>query len=1856
VYLKQLEILGFKTFAEKTQIVFSPGVTCIVGPNGSGKCVTGDTLVTLTDGRDVPIQELVDAALNAGRYTETLDDGVIAHDNPDGIEILSLNPSTLCLEPRPVRAFVRRKAPPYLLRIRTRAGREVTATPYHPLFTLEEGHLRALRADELREGIRLAVPRRLPMRANTPEVALDPFEVLQRFEAEDNLYIGHSEALRDWAGSVRSKFGTFETWRRTARVEPMPWKGFRDGQSVGTTALTRLARTAGSAPPLDGGLRGVSSKHGMRLPLTFTPDLARFLGLLVAEGRSTSGNQARFVNADPEVCNEFERLSQALFGLSVYRKHYKEGLETCLISSHALCRTLHRLFDFPVNSRSADKEVPSQLFSSPAEVQWAFLSGLFEGDAHIRVKKQGSTTQAYVEYVSASRKLADQVVALLLRLGIFATLHPGERYAANTAEKRRRIYYRVIVYGAEQLRYLATHLSFIGGKRAGLQALCDLPPARNPNHDLIPGVTPLVREAVRQAGVGIKRSRAGRPKLACYAEGRCEASRSGLLEVVAQIEELAVAPEAARDTLDHLSTLATSDVYWDEIVSIERVVSSEEWVYDLSVSGTHNFVAGNVVVHNSNISDAVLWVLGEINVRSLRGSTSQDVIFAGNDRRRPLGMAEVSLTIDNSTRIVPLDFTEITVTRRLYRSGESEYFINKVACRLKDIYELFLDTGVGRDAYSMINQGEIDQILSVRAEDRRAIFEEAAGIKKYRVRKREAERKLEQTQHNLLRVHDIIAEIEAQLGPLQRQATAAKRYWELAARLGKLEDAWYGTRLKRLQSERESLAGLVQELNAERQRLEEELNQSQEAEKTANDALQRLDARTEQLRREETAALQQGAAAQAERARAEERAGEVGRRLRALERELEDLAERIQDQVQRSEAIAREEADLKREVDALRAALGKAQVTAQERRQAHETASQELERRRQAWLARARRIAELEARMQSLETRVKSLEGERARAAEALEDGEAELERLRLERESFLKAAAGEKDRGQAHAAELEKLKEAGRLFELALSQARSTSERAAAAHNSHQARLQALSELSERGEGAATGAKRVLDAARRRQLSGSWSLLVDGLRAPEGLEKAVEAALGVYGDALLCDSHEDALAALEWLRGQKVTALILPGLPPPGEAALSVERWALSVEGEPVSVELKALSAEVSADAAGGGLPALGQAESWARFLLGRAVLCDSLEAAVQERAVIEAEASGAQRSTLNAQHSTPDLWVTRDGRWLARSGAMSGGPLGAEGSAAATLARRRELDRLREAAPGLEAALEEAREGTRRAEVEVRKAQGALREKQSEVEASRLENQANSREADRRSGDIQRSQGRVERLRADLARIERERREALEGLERARGEREREGSGDAGTRGRGDTGNTPVTGPAPDAGVDDPAVIEAQVEAGKLEAERRTAENAVSDRRVELAQAEQRLHGVIAASRRAADAGTFLDKQRADRLREQRSLVAEGEQRTLSLAALEQDAAAAQAEVERSRAELAALTEERAGFGTELKDARARSQDLGGRLRELMERCHRAQVELTAVDTQRKHLGEQWLESASERLIAAPEGHPGLRIADLRTPGPAEEAEGEVPDLTLERLIEVWDAADAEETLSGCSDPEGEINRLRRQIRALGAVNPDAVEQFAQARERYEFLTSQRADLEGAREQLEGAIQEIDAASRETFLAAFKEIAAAFDEMFKKLFGGGMTELRLTDPQDVLETGIDIIVQPPGKKQQNLLLLSGGERALTAAAMLFALLKVRPSPFCVMDEVDAPLDETNVGRFTHILREFSQRTQFIIVTHNRGTMEAANTLYGVTMQERGVSKVLSCSLDDPVVAQVEAEQRGGLAANERE
>jgi chromosome segregation protein len=1149
----------------------------------------------------------------------------------------------------------------------------------------------------------------------------------------------------------------------------------------------------------------------------------------------------------------------------------------------------------------------------------------------------------------------------------------------------------------------------------------------------------------------------------------------------------------------------------------------------------------------SNVADAILWVLGEQNVRSLRGNINQDVIFAGNERRRPLGLAEVSLTIDNSSRILPLEFSEVTVTRRVYRSGEGEYFINRVACRLKDIYELFLDTGLGRDAYSMINQGEIDAILSVRSEDRRAIFEEAAGIKKYRHRKREAVKKLENTRQNLLRLHDIMVELEAQLGPLARQAEVARRYADLAGRLRAIELAWLGTQLRRLEGERGRLETLGRDLDTERARLDAELAAVRAEEATAQATVAQADEEREALRVKEAERQQQLTQAEAQIALTEERRAHADRQRAALEAEILDLERRVGDLAKRLQSAEQERGQQLTLVGEMRRQMEAQQAEAAQSQQRAATAEKDLEAERGRMLELARRQAGQRNQLAQLERQVQS--GQTAVARLETESREAEAEQQRLEAQGTQAAS-----RAEALNTEIPRLQErvsalraAATTAEQAWKSATEASRTAEQQWRSLSARHAALAEMRDSYQGYEEGVRALLEAARHGRLAGRFRPLMDALRVAPELERAVEGALGPQAQAVLVDARA-AEGALRFLRERPVGRV-----------------WLIRAEADGPAPD-GSLAAQIAADA---------DASGALRALLGRTVVAPNVDAAL---AAVGADGAA----------------VTLDGEYVDGRGRIAAGTGKGGERASALLARRRELERLEGEVAAAAAAWESARQASEAAEAERERLRSEMTAQAGALEKHRVEQTAARREQERLVADL-------ERARRAVSRSEEARKRTQAEQEQSRAELENLRQTVAGGEG-------------------DSAALEAEIARRRavvdgLAAARRAAESAIGDLRVEVAGLEERARGSAAAARRQADGRTHAERQIAAKrqeriaaLAETESLAAEGEEWRARVADLRQHAA-------EIAGEIAARNAARTGLVEAWEAFRARAADLASRQTEMLQRSHRAEVERTAAESEQTHLAAQ--------------------------------------------LREEYDLAPAELTpdaaaLETVNDPAGEIGRLRRQVRALGAVNLEAVEEHARLAERFQFLSEQRADLEEAQRRLHEAIREIDATTREKFLAAFHQIGAAFDEMFRRLFGGGQTELVLTDPEDLLETGVDIIVQPPGKKRQNLLLLSGGERALTAAAMLFALLKVKPSPFVVMDEVDAPLDEANVGRFGDVLREFSERSQFILITHNRGTMEVADTLYGVTMEEPGISKVLSLRLSE--IADFERDQSNdGLAGRPR-
>ena len=1141
----------------------------------------------------------------------------------------------------------------------------------------------------------------------------------------------------------------------------------------------------------------------------------------------------------------------------------------------------------------------------------------------------------------------------------------------------------------------------------------------------------------------------------------------------------------------------------------------------------------------SNLGDAVLWVLGEQKASALRGAKASDVIFSGSEGRRASGMAEVSLTVDNTDGGLPLDFGEVVITRRAYRTGEGEYFINKTACRLKDIYELFLDTGVGRESYSLVNQGQIDAVLSVNAEDRRGLFEEAAGIKKYRVKKREALRKLEATETNLLRVRDIQSEITSRVEPLKRQAERAETHQRLKGRLKVIESSLLicDLRFAALQLETAKQAREEQQAAALAygKRLADAEAEASEIAARHADAEAALDACRSALGAAATAAER----AESGRALAVQRADGLRQAQRLLAGELEELGERrerlvgqIADLDAELAGVRTEEIDLRRDANTRQAALqalgeriaGLARQA--ERRRAESLALARSQAAREADAARAG------ARVSELEAGLPALAAEAERLASAARELGADAEAARAA------ASAAKAALGTADAAVTDTL---GRRdgARAAAQTAQAGAQAAQAAAVALSTRLRTLQELEAAQEGYFQGVKSVFEAKKHGALSGEFTVVADSFKTPAGFEVALETALAASLQDIITDTEDAAKAAIAYLhehRAGRATFLPLNRMRP-GRDTLDIRDVAGRSGVLGAALEIVTFDPKFR--------PAL-------EVLLGRVFICETLDDALRA----SASAKGWNRI------------VTRTGEIVLPTGALSGGRQA--GRTANILGRKTEITAGQAELAAKERALEAGRKALSQAEEAREAAERALSEAQS-ARQSAVGAKADAERRGERAG--------LEAHRAEDAHVQSVRRidSASATLASAREHAARMASALA-------SGTVETT------GADDIQAAESE-QLALLMIERDGLQAALTSVRISLATVSEKGSSLDRALRSAnSDLGGLADQEER-RTRQAASGAEEIAALTLQADAREQEVIEARAAQSAAQIALEVQTAARQALLGESYAANAKMRSLGEARAKTLDTMHQNEVQEARLGTQRDTLaGRLWDEYE-------------VSLADA---------------LALDEDPEVSNGAPAE------------VARLRRELRGLGDVNPAAIAEYEEVRARHEFLLTQAADLEESRAKILFAIQEIDEGTRGVFLETFHAVGAAFETLFTRLFGGGKTELVLTTPSDILETGVDILVQPPGKKRQNLALLSGGERALTAAALLFAFLYVKPSPFCVLDEVDAPLDGANVERFADLLREFGLKTQMIVITHNPTTMEAAPVWYGVTMSSPGTSRVL--------------------------
>lgn len=1144
----------------------------------------------------------------------------------------------------------------------------------------------------------------------------------------------------------------------------------------------------------------------------------------------------------------------------------------------------------------------------------------------------------------------------------------------------------------------------------------------------------------------------------------------------------------------------------------------------------------------SNISDAIRWVLGEQSMKSLRGTKSLDIIFAGTQNRKSLGFAEASLVFDNSDGALPIEFTEVTVTRKIYRSGETGYYINKTPCRLKDVLELFMDTGIGKDGYSIIGQGKIDEILSNKSEDRRHIFEEAAGIVKYRSRKEEAEKKLEHTKLNLLRINDIISEIEGNLGPLQTQSEKAKKYLNLREELKNIE---VGLFVYNIEKYKENLQQIVQDINVMQSQCNDEEGKLERVKILKEELKSSIDEITEQI--ENMSNLGFESQKEIEQLNSEINVAKTRitnnneNNVRFTD-EIQEQNEKIQELKQELEQKEAKKDNLKQNKEKFEKELNEKQEELAKITEKLSAKELEIEGYKQTVEQNTDKKYELQSEINAQEINFQNHEKRQNQIKQEIQTTISELDNTRMNKEEISKGfyeSENKKNKAQKSLEEVAKQKQEAnqkiKSFESNINILSSDM-------RIKESRLKFLIETEKEKEGYIKSVKSLLkDCENIKDLGkGMHGVLANIIEVPDELETAIEMCLGASLQNIVTDTEEDAKKLVEHLRKNNLgRASFLP---------------IASVKGKKLE-KLKGNESGV-----------IGIASDLVKFnkkyeqiilnLLGRTVIVDNMNTAIK----------------VAKQNGYTFRIVTKDGDLINPSGAITGGSVAKK--TVNILGRGKEIERLEKEIKNIKSKiqkLEEEKEEYEQSIEGILELSTNLEKELQEIDITYATEKQKMISIDE---NIQKLQNRLNKLKEEQKNLETLKQESIEQKEKIQEETQK--------------------------------ITNQNEELSKLISEF-----------AELNKDDQK----------------YIDDLNFDitnlkisvsSFDESESSIQEIQER------INQELNNAKASIENKNNQIEQIKVENENLEKTI-------QETLNKIEEIKQKVNNSSSEIEKMKQERAQKSEK-LSKQEDEITSKFKIIEDLKSQLVKLDVKKTKVEEDINTI----INKMWEEYElTPNNVEGYAKPENvaltqkRVNNIRTEIRDLGSVNVDSIEEYKNLKDRYDFMSEQRLDLENTMSKLRKVITDMTQIMKEQFREKFKIINKNFGEVFAELFGGGKASLNLEDEENILECGIEITVQPPGKKLQNMMLLSGGEKAFTAIALLFAILKINPAPFCVLDEIEAALDDVNVFRYADYLKKFTEHTQFLVITHRKGTMEAADTVYGVTMEESGISKLLSMKLN---------------------
>ena len=1143
----------------------------------------------------------------------------------------------------------------------------------------------------------------------------------------------------------------------------------------------------------------------------------------------------------------------------------------------------------------------------------------------------------------------------------------------------------------------------------------------------------------------------------------------------------------------------------------------------------------------SNISDAIRWVLGEQSMKSLRGSKSLDIIFAGTQSRKSLGFAEASLVFDNTDGSLPIEYTEVTVTRKIYRSGETGYYINKVPCRLKDVLELFMDTGIGKDGYSIIGQGKIDEILSNKSEDRRHIFEEAAGIVKYRVRKAESEKKLEHTKLNLLRINDILAEIETNIEPLKIQAEKAKKYLNLREELKNIEIGLFLYNIEKYKKDLEDIVkdeeiyktqcndeeGRLERIKALKEELKSEIDHITESIEEMSNLGFESKKEIEMLNSDINVSNTRIENNKQNKERFEKEIEELTARIKELEEEKKQKEEKKENLKQNREKFANELEEKEKELAEITKKLSSKELEMEEHKKTVEENTDKK--------------YELQASISEQDSNYQNAEKRQAQIKNEMTSHISELDNTRMKKEEIAKEFYEIESKRNKILTDLEEVNKEKQEADRKIKDFDSKINMLSGEKRIKESKLKFLIETEKEKEGYIKSVKALLkDCETTKELGkGMHGVLANIIEVPEEYQTAIEMCLGSSLQNIVTENEETAKKLIEHLRKNNLgRASFLPITSVKGKKLDKIKGKNTGVIG--IASDLIKYSKKY---------------ENIIQNLLGRTVIVQDMETAIR----------------VAKDNGYSFRIITVEGDIINPSGAMTGGSVAKK--TVNILGRGREIEKLQKEIKKLEEQiqkLEKEKENYQESIEHVLEKASSFEKELQEIEITYATGKEKMNSIEE---NITRLETRLSKLKEESKKIEEQKQESKnnkvelqEKIQAINEENERLKK-----------------------------IITEFVELNKDN------QKYVDDLNFDITNLK-----ISVSSFDESESSIEELQERIDS--EIESTNKSIENKKTQIEQIIQDNFNLEKAIEEIKAKIEKIKEEVKNSGSKIEELKEKRIQKNEKLAEQEEEINNKlkiiedlKSQMVKVDVKKTKLEED-INGIINKMWEEYELTPN-NVVDYRKP--------ENVQLTREK-----------------------VKDLRNEIKELGSVNVDSIEEYKNLKDRYDFMCEQRVDLESTMAKLRKIISDMTSIMKEQFKEKFEMINKNFAEVFKELFGGGTASLRLEDKDNILECGIEITVQPPGKKLQNMMLLSGGEKAFTAIALLFAILKINPAPFCVLDEIEAALDDVNVYRYAEYLKKFSKNTQFLVITHRKGTMEAADTVYGITMEENGISKLLSMKL----------------------